>query len=139
MNVGQQFLHVLSDPNIAFILFTIGFYGILSRALPPELLLSGSLGAIAIVLAFIGSNSLPLNVGGLLLILLGIGLFVLELHFTCYGLLTIGGVVALRAGRLRAVHRGRPATGRDQGLDQPAPDRGGDPVAWPTSSGSCAR
>jgi membrane-bound serine protease (ClpP class) len=97
MNVGQQFLHLLSDPNIAFILFTIGFYGILSELFHPNLV-SGSLGAIAILLAFIGSNSLPLNVGGLLLILLGIGLFVLELHFTSYGFLAVGGVVCFLLG-----------------------------------------
>jgi membrane-bound serine protease (ClpP class) len=97
MNVGQQFLHLLSDPNVAFILFTIGFYGILSELFHPNLI-SGSLGAIAIVLAFIGSNSLPLNVGGLLLILLGIGLFVLELHFTSYGFLTVGGIVCFLLG-----------------------------------------
>jgi membrane-bound serine protease (ClpP class) len=97
MNVGQQFLHLLSDPNIAFILFTIGFYGILSELFHPNLI-SGSLGAIAIVLAFIGSNSLPLNVGGLLLILLGIVLFVLELHFTSYGFLAVGGVVCFLLG-----------------------------------------
>ncbi|MDP9468479.1 MAG: nodulation protein NfeD [Chloroflexota bacterium] len=97
MNVGQQFLHLLSDPNIAFILFTIGFYGILSELWHPNLV-SGSLGAIAILLAFIGSNSLPLNVGGLLLILLGISLFVLELHFTSYGFLAVGGVVCFLLG-----------------------------------------
>jgi membrane-bound serine protease (ClpP class) len=97
MNLGQQFLHLLSDPNIAFILFTIGFYGILSELFHPNLI-SGSLGAIAIVLAFIGSNSLPLNIGGLLLILLGIGLFVLELHFTSYGFLAAGGVVCFVLG-----------------------------------------
>jgi membrane-bound serine protease (ClpP class) len=97
MNVGQQFLHLLSDPNIAFILFTIGFYGILSELFHPNLI-SGSLGAIAIVLAFIGSNSLPLNIGGLLLILMGIGLFVLELHFTSYGFLAAGGVVCFLLG-----------------------------------------
>jgi membrane-bound serine protease (ClpP class) len=97
MNAGQQFLHILSDPNIAFILFTIGFYGILSELFHPNLI-SGSLGAIAIVLAFIGSNSLPLNLGGLLLILMGIGLFVLELHFTSYGFLAVGGVVCFLLG-----------------------------------------
>jgi len=97
MNAGQQFLHLLSDPNIAFILFTIGFYGILSELFHPNLI-SGSLGAIAIVLAFIGSNSLPLNVGGLLLILMGIALFVLELHFTSYGFLAVGGVVCFLLG-----------------------------------------
>lgn len=97
MNVGQQFLHLLSDPNIAFILFTIGFYGILAELFHPNLI-SGSLGAIAIVLAFIGSNSLPLNVGGLLLIVIGIVLFVLELHFTSYGFLAAGGVVCFLLG-----------------------------------------
>ena len=97
MNIGQQFLHLLSDPNIAFILFTIGFYGIISELFHPNFF-SGPVGAIALVLAFIGSNSLPLNIGGLLLILLGIGLFVLELNVTSYGLLTIGGVVCIVLG-----------------------------------------
>lgn len=97
MNLGQSFLHLLSDPNIAFILFTIGFYGILAELFHPNFF-TGTLGAIAIVLGWIGSNSLPLNVGGLLLILLGIGLFVLELNVTSYGLLTIGGIVSFALG-----------------------------------------
>ena len=97
MNFGQQFLHLLSDPNIAFILFTIGFYGIVAELFHPNFL-SGILGAIAIVLAFIGSNALPLNVGGLLLILIGIGLLALELVVTSYGLLTVGGIVAFVLG-----------------------------------------
>jgi membrane-bound serine protease (ClpP class) len=97
MNIGQQFLHLLSDPNIAFILFTIGFYGILAELFHPNFV-SGTLGAIAIILAWIGSNSLPLNIGGLALILVGIGLFVLEIHVTSYGLLAVGGVVCFVLG-----------------------------------------
>ncbi len=97
MNIGQQFLHLLSDPNIAFILFTIGFYGILAELFHPNFF-SGPVGAIALVLAFIGSNSLPLNIGGLILILLGIGLLVLELTITSYGLLTVGGLVCIVLG-----------------------------------------
>ena len=97
MSLGQSFLHVLSDPNIAFILFTIGFYGIVSELCHPNFF-SGPVGVIALVLAFIGSNSLPLNAAGLVLILVGIGLFILELHVTSYGLLTIGGVIAIVLG-----------------------------------------
>ena len=97
MNPGQQFLHLLSDPNIAFILFTIGFYGILAELFHPNFF-SGILGAIALVLAFIGSNALPLNVGGLLLILIGVGLLGLEAVVASYGLLTVGGIVALVLG-----------------------------------------
>ncbi|MGH2446517.1 MAG: NfeD family protein [Candidatus Limnocylindria bacterium] len=97
MNPGQQFLHVLSDPNIAFILFTIGFYGIIAELFHPNFF-SGILGGIALVLAFIGSNSLPLNIGGLLLILIGVGLFALEVTVASYGLLTIGGLIAFVLG-----------------------------------------
>ncbi len=107
MNLGQQFLHLLSDPNIAFILFTVGFYGILAELFHPNFL-SGTLGAIALILAFVGSNSLPLNVGGLLLILLGIGLFVLELNVTSYGLLTMGGIVSFVLGAFALYTRVEP-------------------------------
>ena len=97
MNFGQQFLHLLSDPNVAFLLFTIGFYGIIAELFHPNFF-SGILGAIAIVVALIGSNALPLNVGGLLLILIGVGLFALEAVVTSFGLLTVGGVVAFVLG-----------------------------------------
>ena len=97
MNPGQQFLHLLSDPNIAFLLFTIGFYGIIAELFHPNFF-SGILGAIAIVVALIGSNALPLNIGGLLLVLIGVGLLALEAVVASYGLLTVGGVVALVLG-----------------------------------------
>ena len=97
MNPGQGFLHLLSDPNIAFLLFTIGFYGILAELFHPNFF-SGILGAIAIVVALIGSNALPLNVGGLLLVLGGIGLLALETVVASYGLLTVGGIVAIVLG-----------------------------------------
>ena len=63
MNPFQAFLHLLSDPNIAFILFTIGSYGLLFELQSPNFV-TGILGALAIILAFIGFGSLPLNVGG---------------------------------------------------------------------------
>jgi membrane-bound serine protease (ClpP class) len=97
MNFGQEFLHLLADPNIAFLLFTIGFYGIIAELFHPNFF-SGILGAIAIVVALIGSNALPLNVGGLLLILIGVGLFALEAVITSFGLLTVGGIVSFVLG-----------------------------------------
>jgi membrane-bound serine protease (ClpP class) len=97
MNPFQGFLHLLSDPNIAFILFTIGFYGLLFEVTSPNFV-TGILGALAIILAFIGFGSLPLNVAGLLLIGLGIVLFVLEPHVVSHGLLTIGGLVCIVLG-----------------------------------------
>ncbi len=97
MNPFQAFLHLLADPNIAFILFTVGFYGLIFELQNPNFV-TGILGAFAIILAFIGFGSLPLNIAGLLLIGLAIILFVLELTVTSHGLLAIGGLVAFALG-----------------------------------------
>jgi membrane-bound serine protease (ClpP class) len=97
MNPLQAFLHLLSDPNIAFILFTVGFYGLIFELQNPNFV-TGILGGISIILAFIGFGSLPLNVGGLLLIALAIVLFILELSVVSHGLLTIAGIVCFALG-----------------------------------------
>jgi membrane-bound serine protease (ClpP class) len=97
MNPFQEFLHLLSDPNISFILFTIGFYGILFELQNPNFV-TGILGALAIILAFIGFGSLPLNVAGLLLIVLAMILIGLELSVTSHGLLGLGGIVCFALG-----------------------------------------
>lgn len=97
MNPLQSLLHLLSDPNVAFVLFTVGVYGLIFEVMNPNFV-TGILGAIAIILAFIGFGSLPLNVAGLLLIGLGIILFALEPHVVSHGLLTAGGIVCLALG-----------------------------------------
>ena len=108
LNPLQGLLHLLSDPNIAFVLFTIGVYGLIFELQNPNFV-TGILGAIAIILAFIGFGSLPLNLAGLLLIVLGVVLFVLEATVTSHGLLAIGGIIcfALGASALYTEH-GRP-------------------------------
>jgi membrane-bound serine protease (ClpP class) len=97
MNPFQGLLHLLSDPNIAFILFTIGFYGLLFELQNPNFV-TGILGALAIILAFVGFGSLPLNLAGLLLIGLAIVLFALEFTVTSHGLLAVGGLVCFVLG-----------------------------------------
>jgi membrane-bound serine protease (ClpP class) len=97
MNPFQQFLHILSDPNIAFILLTLGFYGLFFELQNPNFV-TGILGAFALILAFVGFGNLPLNVAGLLLIGLAVILFVLEVTVTSHGLLAIGGLVAFVLG-----------------------------------------
>jgi membrane-bound serine protease (ClpP class) len=97
MNPLQGFLHLLSDPNIAFILFTIGFYGLIFEVQNPNLA-TGIVGAICILLAFVGFGSLPLNVAGLLLIALGLVLVLLETQVTSHGLLAIAAVICVALG-----------------------------------------
>ncbi len=97
MNPFQSFLHLLSDPNIAFILLTIGFFGLVFELVSPNLV-TGIIGTLALILAFIGFGSLPLNVAGVLLIGLAIVLFVLEASVTSHGLLAIGGLICFALG-----------------------------------------
>jgi membrane-bound serine protease (ClpP class) len=97
MNPFQGFLHLLSDPNIAALLFSVGSLGLVYELISPNFV-TGIIGALMIILAFIGFGSLPLNVGGLLLIGLGILLFVLEVTVISHGLLTVGGVICFGLG-----------------------------------------
>lgn len=97
MNPFQGFLHLLSDPNIAFLFFTVGFYGLFFELQNPNFV-TGILGGLAIILAFIGFGSLPLNVAGLLLIGLSIALFMLEASVTSHGLLALGGIISFVLG-----------------------------------------
>jgi len=97
MNPFQSIIHLLSDPNVAFILFTLGFYGLLFELQSPNFV-TGILGAIALILAFIGFGSLPLNVAGLLLIVLAAVLFLLEFTVTSHGLLAVGGLICFVLG-----------------------------------------
>ena len=97
MNPLQSLLHVLADPNIAFILFSLGFYGLLFELAHPNLL-TGTVGGISIVLAVVGFGSLPLNLGGLLLIGLGVILFGVDLHITNHGVPTVGGLICFVLG-----------------------------------------
>jgi membrane-bound serine protease (ClpP class) len=97
MNPFQAFLHLLSDPNIAALLFSVGSLGLIYELMNPNFV-TGILGAIAIILAFVGSDSLPLNVAGLILIGLAMIMFVLEVNVVSHGLLTIAGLVCFVLG-----------------------------------------
>lgn len=97
MNPFLAFIRLLSDPNIAFLLLSIGSAGMLAEVWSPNFV-TGIIGALAIILAFIGLGALPLNVGGLILIVFGMVLFGLELTVTSHGLLGFGGVVSLALG-----------------------------------------
>jgi membrane-bound serine protease (ClpP class) len=101
-------LKALSDPNIAMLLMTIGTIGILAELYNPGAILPGIVGAISLILAFYSLQSLPINYAGLLLILLGIVLFILEIKVTSYGLLTLGGIAAMTLGGLLLVKTDAP-------------------------------
>jgi membrane-bound serine protease (ClpP class) len=95
----QSFLHTLDDPNIAFILLVIGVLFVAVEFFHPTLLM-GLIGAVCLVLSFYGSGSLPLNVLGVVLVVMGIGMLILETTIPSHGLLTIGGIGAFVVGAI---------------------------------------
>src|SRR5438093_13697171 len=97
MNPFLAFIRLLADPTIVALLFSTGSIGLLAELYSPNFV-TGILGTLMILLAMIGLGTLPLNVGGLLLILFGMVLFGLELTVTSHGLLGFGGVVCLALG-----------------------------------------
>jgi membrane-bound serine protease (ClpP class) len=104
MDWKHKLLDVLSDPNIAYIFFLLGVYGLLFELYNPGSVLPGVVGAISLILAFYSLHTLPVNYAGLALIIVGIILFVLELKITSYGLLTVGGVVSLVLGSIMLIN-----------------------------------
>lgn len=96
-------LKALSDPNIAFILMTIGTIGLIAELYNPGAILPGIVGAISLILAFYSLQTLPINYAGVLLIILGIVLFILEIKVVSYGLLSLGGIAAMTLGALLLV------------------------------------
>jgi membrane-bound serine protease (ClpP class) len=97
MNPLLSIIRLLSDPNIAFLLFSLGSTGLLVELYAPNFV-TGILGALALLLGLMGLGTLPLNVGGFLLVIFGLVLFGLELTVTSHGLLGVGGVICLALG-----------------------------------------
>lgn len=97
METLPAFLAPLADPNIAFLLFVAGAILVAVELVHPNLI-TGVVGAVALILAFVGFGNLPTNIAGLLLLILGFVLFVLETQIASHGLLTIAGIVAIVVG-----------------------------------------
>jgi membrane-bound serine protease (ClpP class) len=100
MSWRQRILTVLSNPNVAYLLLMLGILGIFFEISQPGVILPGAIGAIALLLAFYAFQTLPVNYAGVLLILLAVVLFVLEIKVVSFGMLTVGGIIAMLLGSL---------------------------------------
>jgi membrane-bound serine protease (ClpP class) len=105
----QSLLEVIANPNVAFILFSLGGLGLVLELYNPGSILPGVVGGICIILAFYSFRTLPINYAGLLLIIFAILLFILEIKIVSHGILTVGGVIALIFGGLMLVNTSDPS------------------------------
>lgn len=99
-NWRTQLLEVITDPNVAYFLMIIGFYGIIFELSSPGSLYPGIIGAICLLLALFAFQILSVNYAGLALILFGLMLIVGEAFVPSFGILGIGGVIAFVAGSI---------------------------------------
>jgi membrane-bound serine protease (ClpP class) len=94
----QQMLSAIAHPQVAYLLLTLGMLGLVVELWNPGALVPGVIGGICLLLAFFAFQILPINAAGALLIVLGVSLLVLEVKVPSFGVLGIGGLVALLAG-----------------------------------------
>jgi membrane-bound serine protease (ClpP class) len=109
MGFRHKVLGIISNPNIAYILMILGFYGLYFELSNPGAIFPGVAGAICLILAFYALQTLPINYAGLLLILLGIALFIAEAFITSHGVLGIGGTIAMLFGSVMLIDSPVPA------------------------------
>jgi membrane-bound serine protease (ClpP class) len=99
-----RFLSTLIDPNIVSLLFLAGLAGLGFELFHPGVVIPGAFGAICMVCALFGFSVLPLSWGGLMLVLLGAALLVIDAHVTSHGALTLSGLVAMAIGLTTLFH-----------------------------------
>jgi membrane-bound serine protease (ClpP class) len=98
MNVIEQFLQLISDPTIAYLLLSFGSLGIFLELANPGGFLPGIIGVACFILGFYALGTLPVNWTGVLLIALAFGLFFLDIFVASFGTLLIGGLAAFIIG-----------------------------------------
>ncbi len=100
MSAAEEIFQMLWRPEVMFILMLIAIYGLIGEMTTPGAILPGVVGAIALVLALYMAAILPVNIAGLMLIGLAVGLFVIDVFAPTHGVLTGGGIVAFLIGSL---------------------------------------
>ena len=103
MSAWEKMLDIISDPNIAYILFLLGLYGLIFELYNPGAILPGIVGVIALILALYSMHTLPINYAGLALIIFAVILFLLEIKIASHGLLAIGGIISLLLGSMMLI------------------------------------
>ncbi len=100
MSFRQEFLAVITNPNIAYLLMSLGFLGILIELYHPGAIFPGVIGGICSIIAIYAFQFLPVNYAGVAMIILAIILFIMEIKVQSYGLLSVGGIISLLIGSL---------------------------------------
>lgn len=108
MNWRQRVLSALAHPNIAYLLLSLGILGLTIEMWNPGAVLPGVAGGLCLLLAFFTFQVLPVNYSGLLLLVFGVVLLVLEVKVTSHGVLSVGGILSLLFGSMMLMDTSAP-------------------------------
>ena len=100
MSAGEKLFQMLWRPEVMMLLMLVAIYGIIGEISHPGAILPGVAGGIALILFLYMSTILPVNVAGVVLIVLAVILFVTDIYAPTHGVLTTGGIVAFFLGLL---------------------------------------
>jgi membrane-bound serine protease (ClpP class) len=100
LGLFQRILNTLIDPTLITLLFLAGLAGIGFEIFHPGVVLPGALGAVSLVTALFGFSILPVSWGGLILLILGIVLLVIDAHVTSHGAISVAGLTCLVVGSI---------------------------------------
>ena len=103
MNWREEFLTIISDPNITYIFILLAMYGIMFEFYSPGSIYPGVIGGISAIFAAYSLQMLPVDYVGLAFMAIAIVLFVLEAFVSSYGMLTISGIVSFLMGSIMLI------------------------------------
>lgn len=109
MSWSDRLLAVITNPNVAYVLFMLGLLGLYFELSTPGAVLPGVVGAICLILAFFAFQVLSVSYTGVLLIILAIVLFIVDVKAATHGALTVGGLVAMTFGSIMLFNDPDPA------------------------------
>jgi len=109
MSRRQKLLSSLANPNIAIVLGVIGALGLYFEFTSPGMIVPGVVGGICLILGLIGFSFIPINMAGVLFLILAIGLFIAEVKVQGFGILGFGGIISMLLGLLFLVDAPFPA------------------------------
>jgi membrane-bound serine protease (ClpP class) len=108
MSWWDKILETISNPNIAYILYSLGMLGLFFELSNPGSIIPGVIGGICLILAFFAFQILPINYAGLLLMILALIFFIADIKAPTHGALTIGGIIAMIFGSLMLIESPAP-------------------------------
>jgi membrane-bound serine protease (ClpP class) len=116
LSARQKFLARIVEPDMFFLLLILGTLGLYAEFTHPGAVVPGVVGGICAVLALYAMHLLPVNVAGVLLIVIAVTLFVLEAKYTSHGILLGGGVIAMIFGAIFLIRSPLTAGGVSLGM-----------------------